>query len=181
MKQLLVDLDGVVTQYDFPKLLRKYFDVSIKSEDIYAYSIEDVLGVSAKDISMMFAKEVFSPPRFIKGALDALEYFTTEDFDVGIYSNRIQYTKVEGLRDWLEKYKIPFTSIITEQTLPSYIHAFVDDSPAKLMLVDDAVRVKNLLLFSQPWNKKCLNIKGRIRRISGWKEIKELIDGGGGE
>ena len=174
---LLIDLDGVVCAYDFPYLTQKYFGVTIPNNGIYTYSIEDSLGVPSKDVIDMFDVEVHSPPNTIRWAKTALEGFIAADYDVGIFTSRLTWMTIAELRDWLDKYEIPYTSIITNSTLPSYAHAHVDDSPTKLMNVARAIEVKHSILYTNPWNVNCLNITGTLKRAKNWKEVKEIVYG----
>ena len=172
---ILVDLDGCVCQYNFPKIIKKHFGVVVSAQMIHCHSIEDALGVSRASVEKMFNEEVHEPPRLIRGAQDALASLVLADHDVGIYTNRLYFVTQEELERWLYENGIPYTSIITGKTLPNYVHAHIDDSPGKLMDVQEATTVKHSLLFNQPWNKQCKNVTGELQRVRGWAEIRELI------
>lgn len=174
---ILIDIDGVVCEYDFPKITKKHFGVAIPNKAIYTYSIEDSLGVASSDVVRMFEKECFSKPVFALGAIDTLKGFLSAGHQVSIYSNRLHFMTQDELETWLGKYKIPYSNICTNQSLPSYVHVYVDDSPAKLMAVEKVVEVKRLLLFDAPWNKACLNITGRMERVKGWKQVRKVVNG----
>ena len=78
----------------------------------------------------------------------------------------------DELVDWLAKYNIPYSGLITNGDLPVYVYAHIDDSPAKLMATDSKVK----LLFNQSWNAWCLNITGKLERVYDWNEIRERIN-----
>jgi len=175
---LLVDIDGCVCKYDFPALTKKYFGKAIPNKGVWTYSLEDSLGVASRLVTDMFAKEVYSEPNLIQGAVGALKHFISKDYNVCVHTNRLRWMTPEELGDWLDKWGIPYSSIITNGALPSYVVAHVDDSPAKLMGTDDETTVKHLLLFDSPWNRQCLNITGKLHRVRTWAEVKEVVNGG---
>ena len=178
MRNLLVDIDGVICQYDFPRLTKQYFGVEIPNEGIYTYSLEDALGVPSKAVGDMFAKEVFAKPNFVDGAVNYLKYFLDNGYTVNIYSKRLHWMTQEELGNWLDKWGIPYTDVINGGgDLPSYIHGYVDDSPTKLLKIDEQTTVKHLILFSNPWNVHCLDILGKFERAKNWLEVRRILDG----
>lgn len=173
---ILMDLDGTICQYDFPKLLEKYFHCSIPNGDIYAYALEDVLGVTPAEIAKMFKVEVYNRPCLIEGAISTINSFISKDYQVGIYSNRIHYMSMVELEDWMEAYGIPYSYVATKDDLPDYVYAHVDDNPSKLMELTELTKVKYSILLNQPWNNKCLNITGKLQRAMNWQEVRNIID-----
>lgn len=176
-RNIIVDIDGCIAKYDFPTLTKQYFGKSIPNKGVWTYSLEDSLGVASRHIIDMFTEEVFAPPNFVQGALGALKHFISKDYNVCIHTNRLKFMEVNELEDWLNKWGIPYSSIIVNGDLPGYVHAHVDDSPKKLMYTDDNTTVKHLLLFDNPWNRQCLNITGKLHRVKTWKEIREVVNG----
>ena len=177
MRNLLIDIDGVICQYDFPRLTKQYFGIEIPNEGIYTYSLEDALGVSSKAISDMFAQEVFGKPNFVTDAVKYLKYFLDNGYAVNIYSNRLCWMTQEELGDWLDKWGVPYTDVTNGGGLPSYIHGYVDDCPSKLLGIDEQTTVKHLILFSNPWNTHCLDILNKFTRAKSWLEIRRILDG----
>lgn len=177
MRNLIVDIDGVICRYDFPRLTKEYFGVKVPNKGIFTYSLEDTLGVPPKVIYDMFAIEVFSKPNLIPGAIKSLERFVDRGYAILIYSNRLTWMTQAELGDWLDKWGIPYTDVINGGELPSYVHAYVDDSPIKLLKVDEQIIVKHLILYTCPWNDQCLDILGKFERAKNWKEVREIING----
>jgi len=171
---IICDLDGVVIEYDFPTLIGKYFGVRIAQKDIHAYSLEDCLGVGSDVVREMFSKEVHNKPLFVPGAINALTYFMSRDWQVYILTNRLYFMSEEALERFLDLYCIPYTGIINGE-IPDYASFHIDDSPQKLMDTRERTRIGHSLLFSRLWNKKCKNITGELERVRNWKEIKERI------
>jgi hypothetical protein len=141
------------------------------------YSIEDSLGLSPFEVGAMFKKEVHSPPNLIAGAVETLNRFTAADYDIGILTHRSKFMSEAELQDWLDEAEIPYGSILTYDSLPTYVHAMIDDCPAKLCNVNELTQVSKLLLFDQACNRNCLDIKGRFTRVGSWKQVWEEING----
>lgn len=175
MRDLLVDIDGCICQYNFAKLTKKWFGTAVPNTGIATYSLEDSLGVPSKMVCDMFKAEAHAAPNMIRGAKDVLQEFITKDYNVFIYTNRLHFMTLVELEDWLDRYEIPYNDIIGNGTLPSYIHAHIDDSPSKLLAVDEATTVKHRILFSNPWNKHCLDILGKFERANNWQAVRRLV------
>ena len=169
IKRLLVDIDGCICAYDFPKIVKNFFGVDLSSQAIFAYDLADVLGVSNVLINMMFKEQVFGKPQFIDGSLEVLNEWVEKGYDIGIFSNRVKYMTWYGLMKWLKDNKIPFHGIDEKGTGAYDFH--IDDSPGKLASTVSEVK----LLFSQPWNKRCYDIKKQFTRVFNWQEIKEIV------
>ena len=166
-KRFCIDLDCVVCEYDFPKIVNDFFGVDLSAQAIFAYDLADVLGVAPVLINTMFKEQVYGKPNFIEGAIETLKEWKSKDYELIIFSNRVKYMGYKGLTQWLINWQIPFSRIDREQD--SYdIH--IDDSPAKLMATDSKIK----LLFDQPWNRKCHNITGKLQRVYTWEEIRNV-------
>ena len=177
MKNIVVDIDGVICEYDFPDLIKRHFGISILPEWIWCYTLEDCLGLSPDQVGDLFALEGFAKPKFIKGAFEALSRLVIEDFNVCILSNRLTYMSKADLSLWLQEYNIPHSQIITCEELPSYVHYAIDDRPKKLLEIDSKVNVGKLLLFEQPWNWRCHDLLGKFTWVKNWEDIMEVIHG----
>jgi uncharacterized HAD superfamily protein len=167
--RFLVDLDGVICEYDFKSLFRKYFGVNLPNDGIYAYDLADVAGVAPEEINDMFYKQVHGEPHFIEGAVETLREWNDNNL-IFIFSNRIKYMGAAGLVEWLLKYEIPFVGIDLKGN--GEYDFYIDDSPAKLATINSKVK----LLYSQEWNKRCLDIKHQFTRVNSWDEIRRIVN-----
>ena len=161
---LLLDIDGVVIKYDFVGLVKRYFGVDIEPKAIFAYNLADVLGVPSKEIDNMFQEQVWGKPNFMDNALDVLNEIK-QIYEIVIYSNRIKYMGEIGLITWLGEHRIPFKGIDYGQ---GKYDVHIDDRPEKLEDTDSSIK----LLYTQPWNKGCLNIKSNLKRVNNWNDIR---------
>ncbi len=166
--RICVDLDGVICEYDFPKIVKNFFGVDISAKTIYAYDLADVLGVAPALIDVMFEKQVFGEPNFINGAMEALREWKQKRYEIYIFSNRFKYMGGRGLVKWLGDYFIPWDCISAGR---GNYDVHIDDRPAKLMATDSKLK----LLYNQPWNEGCHNITGKLVRVYNWNEIRQKV------
>ena len=167
-KRLLLDLDGVICEYDFPKIVKNFLGVDLSATAIFAYDLADVLGVSSTLIDIMFKEQVYGKPNFVEGTLDTLAEWQSKGYELVIYSNRIKYMGYEGLCKWLIDWQIPFGGIDGDK---GKYDVHIDDSPSKLM----ETKSKLKLLYNRPWNERCLNITGDLYRVYNWAEVRTKV------
>ncbi len=167
-RRFCIDIDGVVCEYDFPKIVKSFFGVDLSSQMIFAYDLADVLGVAPILINTMFKEQVYGKPNLVEGAIDTLKEWKSKGYVLVIYSNRVKYMGYYGLAEWLVDWQIPFSGIDGGQ---GFYDVHIDDSPAKLMETDSNIK----LLFDQPWNKRCHNITGKLKRVKSWQEIRDYV------
>ena len=166
-RRILVDVDGVIVSYDFTDLVWEKFHIRINPHHIFAYNLADVLGVTSKAIDEMFFDQVWGKPEFIKGAIETLSEWKSK-YEIVIYSNRVKYMGYDGLTRWLIDSGVPFSGITGGQGFYAF---HIDDRPKKLCDTNSSVK----LLFTQPWNLRCLNIENRLTRVNSWQEIRDIV------
>jgi len=167
-KRILIDIDGVICQYDFPKIVKDFFGIDLSSQAIYAYDLADVLGVAPVLINTMFKGQVYGKPNFNDHALETLKEWKAKGYEIAIFSNRVKYMGEYGLLEWLIDNKIPFSGI---DVLGNGIYDFhIDDSPSKLATTNS----KTKLLFNQPWNSRCVDVYKQFTRVFNWQEISKI-------
>jgi uncharacterized HAD superfamily protein len=170
--RLLIDVDGVICKYNYGDIVKKHFGVEIDEYNVFAQDMSDVLGVKSEEINKMFYNQVHNQPQFIENALPTLKTLYNKH-EIIIFTNRTKYMSLEELTKWLIENNIPFHGIDVQGTGEYQFH--VDDSPAKLMKTNSKVK----LLFSQSWNRRCLNITGSLKRVYSWNDVAELVSIGG--
>lgn len=168
-KRLLLDIDGVICEYQFSKIVKSFFGIDLSSKAIFAYDLADVLGVAPALINTMFKEQVYGPPNFINGSLEVLQSWKDKGYRILIFSNRVKYMGIFALGQWLIDYKIPFDDIDIYATGEYDYH--IDDVPSKLASTQSITK----LLYTQPWNKGCLDIQKQMIRVNSWVEIKNIV------
>ena len=168
-ERICIDIDGVVCEYNFPKIVKSFFGVDLSPLSIFAYDLADVLGVAPALIDTMFEEQVYGKPTFVTGAIDTLKEWKSQGNELIIYSNRVKYMKGIDLVRWLIDWQVPFSGIDIKGDGKYDVH--IDDSPGKLMATNSNVK----LLFSQSWNQRCLNITKQLIRVNSWAGIKEIV------
>jgi len=170
-KRILIDIDGVICEYDFPKIVKNFFGVDLSSQSIFAHGLADVLGVAPALINTMFKEQVYGKPHFIEGSLKTLESWESRGYEIVIFSNRVKYMGEMGLDKWLVDNQIPFNGIDVIGSGKYDYH--IDDSPSKLAATDSHTK----LLYTQPWNKRCLDINECFTRVDSWQDIRKEVGG----
>ena len=164
----MIDVDGVICEYQFDKIVKNFFGIDLSPQAIFAYDLADVLGVAPALIDTMFKEQVYGRPNFIEGAIYTLKEWKSRHYELVIFSNRIKYMGEFGLAKWLIDYGIPFNRIDGGQ---DEYDVHIDDSPGKLMATNSKVK----LLYNQPWNERCLNITGMLVRVNNWQEVRNYV------
>ena len=174
MARILVDLDGVVVNYDFPKALKEVLDFEIESnEDITTYDLTAALGIPSTAVGFLFYtlnKKRLEKEELIEGAQSTLTALAV-DHRIVINTKRLKYCSMQTLREWLVKNKIPYHAIVMDKV--SLVCDYqIDDNVSKLVENPDA---KTRLLFSQPWNLGCKDVGRLLHRVRSWAEIRQII------
>ena len=173
MMNLLIDIDGCICTYDFPRITKEIFGVAVPNDGIWTYDLETSLGVATEDVTKMFVSQLYVPPNFQTGAMETLRHFMDKGDMICVFTNRLAFMLEQQLHEWLTKYEIP-THAIVKTPLNGVYDFHIDDSPRKMMNVDK--HTLNKLLFNNPWNSHCLNITGKLQRVHSWAEIRKVID-----
>ena len=176
MKNIVVDIDGCVCQYDFPRLIKKHFGMGILPEWVWCYSLQESLGLPKNAVNRMFEEEAYKDPAFLPDALRVLERMVQGN-NVYILSHRENIMGRRDFKVWLGRHHIPHTQIISCKTLPSHVHVAIDDYPTKLLEVASKTNVEDLLLLVQPWNVQCRDLLNWFTWVESWKQIEEELYG----
>ncbi len=170
-KRILIDIDGVICEYNFPLIVKNFFGIDLSAEAIYAYDLADVLGVAPLLIDTMFKEQVYGKPNLVTGAIETLTEWKAKDYELLIFSKRTKYMGYEGLIKWLIEWQIPFNDVdLFGKGVYDY---FVDDRPSKLQSVNSKVK----LLYDRPWNRGCRNIEKNLIRVYDWQTIRDIVGG----
>jgi len=169
---ILCDVDGCICQYDFTHLLAQRFGVAIPNEQIYTHDLVEALGITNSESNSIFDEAVHEHPYFIYGAQATLGRLKQAGHVVWIWTGRLKYMTIQGLEAWLDRYEVPYNYAVLDGNERKYdVH--IDDAIPKLMGSSAPIK----LLFDQPWNRMCHNVRGALTRVYSWAEIEEIING----
>ena len=184
-KKLLVDIDEVICNNNFVKILNEFKNTNYKLEDFKNYLIEDFLETEEKEkfYDFFLERNAYYDVHFIDGAIDTLKELN-ETYDIYLYSACVMYGRERASsRIFMDKYNfimkyMPFIDpykIIFTNTKNLFLGDIqIDD---KLNNLEGPVKLK--LLFTAYHNKdidkKTLKEKGVIR-VDDWDSVKKEIN-----
>jgi len=174
---LLIDIDGVVAEYNIPQRIKEVTGANITLEDIWSHELVECLGLPEKTWCTIFENINKEPANIVHGARETLSYLVNKGHKIYIYTNRaFRYDPVD-VEKWLYINKIPHYKLMTIKDVTEYqeFHVHIDDSPNKLLSCPWFAHQK--LLYTRPWNIQCKNILNLMYRVNNWKEIRRYIDG----
>jgi len=177
---IALDIDGVIIDFvsSFISLAEKRFDQPIKYEDIYCHDISQALALPKKDLYSLFHETLFRNHfRLIDGALDGITALN-KDHNIYLITSRHERYKKSTMQ-LLDNHRISYNDIYFSQFMKKHqvdIHfdVFVEDC------VDEAVNLSQrncqVLLYNQPWNTRCLNMKNLFKRVYNWDDIIKEVE-----
>ena len=183
MKKIGIDIDNVIadTTEILIKELNKTFKTKLTYKDIYMYDFEPILGISKTEAKpffiKLFKKKALMKCPLMKGAREALIKLKGK-YKIYIVTSRFKEYEKDTIA-WLKKMKIPYDHVehVTEKQKHLYatkkgIKVFVeDDLEQAIYMIESGIKV---FLFDHPWNR-CKDVKMRLKRVKGWRELSLLI------
>jgi hypothetical protein len=172
MNKIVFDVDGVIQNYDFSDLLKRYLRLEdFTNEDILEYDVSNCLGVPEDEVKQMFkgACQEEIKPEF--GAIETMTDLLVKGNQVYIWTNRINFSTTEVIGKLLKEACIPYTALLKNLDFP--VDAVFDDNVPKLLYSRNYC--KNLFLFSRPWNSKCKNVRHYFRWVYNWGCIQDVL------
>jgi len=179
-----VDIDGVIADADtlFRRRMREVFKRDFPRSKVKCFKYEECFKFSEHEFkilcSLFLDEDLWMAMKPIKGAQTALNTLSKKN-KIIIATSRPPEVKDVTVK-WLKKYRIPYDEIYftldEKHLLPKVLKYpfdyFLEDHPYfASKLADLGIRV---LLFSYPWNEK-VREHLKITRISGWKEVLDII------
>ncbi len=184
MEKLIVDMDDVITEKGFIRMINEFLGTNYKQEDAESYYINDLIPKDRMDewIEFYSNNNVYDYANIIDGAKETLEKLN-EKYDLYIatayvfrdapqVSGKTLYDKYNFLIKnfpFIDPHKFIFIS--NKELLEADIR--IDDSPKKLL---GKARLK--LLFTAYHNKNMTKEELKEHnfvRVNGWKEVEEIL------
>ncbi len=173
------DIDGVIANFTQPLLdvIKENYGVNLKTSDIYTFDLNIVLGITKDEGNQLVHQTLKKDLPLNPGSKETLERLSRDGHNILLLTGRYEYLR-DITQSWLKEKGVPYTQLHMLNVGEKYranieqIDLIVEDS-----LVDALEwthKVKNVLLFDQPWNRT-LNVKNLTKRVYSWNEIYEAI------
>ncbi len=184
MEKLIVDMDDVITEKGFIRMINEFLGTNYTQEDAESYYINDLIPKDRMDewVEFYSNNNVYDYANIVEGAKETLEKLN-EKYDLFIATAYVfrDAPQVSGktLNDkynfliknfpFIDPHKFIFIS--NKELLEADIR--IDDSPKKLI---GKARLK--LLFTAYHNKNMTEEElkeSNFVRVNGWKEVEEIL------
>ena len=184
MEKLIVDMDDVITEKGFIRMINEFLGTNYTQEDAESYYINDLIPKDRMDewVEFYSNNNVYDYANIVEGAKETLEKLN-EKYDLFIATAYVfrDAPQVSGktLNDkynfliknfpFIDPHKFIFIS--NKELLEADIR--FDDSPKKLI---GKARLK--LLFTAYHNKNMTEEElkeSNFVRVNGWKEVEEIL------
>lgn len=184
MEKLIIDMDDVITEKGFIRMINEFLGTNYIQEDAGSYYINDLIPKDRMNewVEFYSKKNVYDYANIVEGAKETLEKLN-EKYDLYIATAFVfrDAPEVSG-KTLNDKYnflceKFPFIDphkfifISNKDLLEADIR--IDDSPKKLM---GKARLK--LLFTAYHNKNMADEelkKNNFIRVNGWKDVEKIL------
>lgn len=184
MEKLIVDMDDVITENGFIRMINEFLCANYKPEDAKSYYINDLIPKDRLDewVNWYSTKNVYDYVNMVEGAKETLEKLN-EKYDLYIATAYVfrDAPKVSG-KTLNDKYNylmenLPFIDphkfifISNKDLLEADIR--IDDSPKKL-----TGKAKLKLLFTAYHNKNISDeelSKNNFIRVDSWKDVEKIL------
>lgn len=184
MEKLIVDMDDVITEKGFIRMINKFLGTNYKQEDAKSYYINDLIPKDKMDewVEFYSKENVYDYANIVEGAKETLEKLN-EKYDLYIATAYVfrDAPEVSGktLNDkynflcenfpFIDPHKFIFIS--NKELLEADIR--IDDSPKKLI-----GKAKLKLLFTAYHNKDMTEEElkeNNLIRVNNWKEVEKIL------
>jgi len=169
------DIDGVIANFTDQLLekIKKNYGLTIKKADIYCFNLDLVLGITKAEEKQLIVEVLTEDLPLNPGAKETLEQLRREGHNICLLTSRYDHLR-DITKHWLKEKGVSYTQLHILTVGKKYL-AKVD--PLDLIVEDSleealgwTQKVKNVLVYDQPWNKT-LNVKNLIKRVYSWNEI----------
>lgn len=177
---ICIDIDGTITDaYYWIHLANKYFNKSVKEEDVTSYEMSEVFGISEEEYRGFYNKYIEEIHMQATIREDVQEVLALLSAHHDLYFITARDQKLEKLTiDFMKKNKIPYDDIYVlgshykvDKARELDCDIFIEDN------YNNAIQLSlagfDVILMDTNYNRKPINNK--IKRVSSWKEIYGII------
>ncbi|GEM_PF-973567 len=181
-----VDIDGVIIDFisEFIKTYHSKYPryKRLKKEYIRRHSLESVLGLFEEEVYDLIERTtVYGDFKLIPGADRVLSEFTSEGDNIYICTSRPERHRLRTI-ELLDNLDIPRKKLIFKgngkkldvilKEMPHF-DIFIEDNLAEAIHLSKLV--SRVLVFRQPWNNNCMNVRGSLKYVNSWDEIRKTV------
>ena len=175
MEKLIVDMDDVITENGFIRMINEFLNTNYKPEDAGSYYINDLIPKDRLQdwVNWYSTKNAYDYVNMVEGAKETLEKLNKNVFrDAPEVSGKTLNDKYNYLMEnlpFIDPHKFIFIS--NKDLLEADIR--IDDSPKKLM---GKARLK--LLFTAYHNKNMTDKElkeNNFVRVNNWKDVEKIL------
>lgn len=178
--KIAIDIDGVVCDFTNSALevIREVYGISIRLNQIIYHNLEFVLGLSKQEVEKIIVRVLNNPSNVnpVSDCKPILQKLIDDGHHITLLTSR-RLVMRHVTQVWLDMYKIPHHELVFMTDYREYPVRFdimLDDFPAKLIDIEN--NVEELVLFTQPWNTRCLDLRGRFTRIANWQQFLVFVN-----
>ena len=179
-----VDIDGVIVDFisEFIKTYHQKYPrfKKLKKEFICRHSIESVLGLFEEEVHELIEyTTIYGKFELIAGADRVLKQLAHHNIFICTSRPDRHREQTESL---LAQFDIPHKKLIFRgngkkldvllKEMPRF-DIFIEDNLAEAIHLSKLV--KQVLVFRQPWNNNCLNVRGTLKYVESWDQIHDCI------
>ena len=169
MKRLLIDMDDVICENGFIRMINEFLGTNYKSEDANSYYVNDLIPKDKFEEWVKFFEEknVYDYVNIVKDAPEVIEKLN-EFYDIYIITAYIFRDKPKNL-PFIDPKKFIFLS--DKELVDADIR--IDDSVDKLK-----GKAEMKLLFTAYHNKNIADDElkeKKLTRVNSWKEIEKIL------
>ena len=181
-----VDIDGVIVDFisEFIKAYHKRFPRfrKLRKEMIARHNIGSIIGLFDEEIiELIEHTTLYHDLPLIEGADTTLQKLA-EDNNIYICTARPEHHREQTI-ELLAQHNIPYKKLIFRgrnkklevilRELPRF-DIFIEDNIAEAIHLSKLV--KQVLVFRQPWNNNCLNVRRTLKYVDGWDDIYQAVN-----
>jgi len=178
---ICIDIDGTITEpYYWLDISNKYFNKNVKPEDIIAYNIEDVLGITEEEYMKFYEKykvRIHTEEKLRKGAKEVLNELNKYH---NIYFVTAREKSLEVLtKSYLINHSIKFIDLYVlgchykvDKAKELNCDIFIEDNPTNALELSEAGF--KVILLDTNYNKH-IKENENIIRIENWDEVYNIV------
>lgn len=179
--RLGIDIDGVVLDFvsAFCTICRERHGYPIRYEDIIRHDLGQVLGLPKRRLEALIRETLESNLiRPYPGAVEELRRLREQGHVIELVTSRPESLR-ERTETVLRQNRVPYDKLVFASFLKKVVEAehldlFVEDSLAEaLELADNGIPV---LIYEHPWNRRSLNVEGRLCYVKDWTELVRAVE-----